>query len=60
MIYFDVSYKKLNLRANQSVQFLLMSGFVRSCKSTRKIAKPFADSQNFEKKPDKRLRMFPI
>lgn len=26
-----------------------MSGFVRSCKSTRKIAKPFADSHNFEK-----------
>ena len=28
MIYFDLSHKKLNLRANQSVQFLLMSGFV--------------------------------
>ena len=49
MIYKDLSHKKHNLRANPSVQFLLMSGFVRSSKSTRKIAKPFADSRNFEK-----------
>ena len=49
MIYKDLSHKKHNLRAYPSVQLLLMSGFVRSCKSTRKIAKPFADSHNFEK-----------